>query len=152
MPATPLDRRLLLLTGTSLLLAGCAPRAAAAEMTVYRDPSCGCCGDWVAHMKAAGFDAKIVDSTDLASVRARLGVPEVLSSCHTAEVGGYAIEGHVPASDVRKLLAQRPKAAGLAVPGMKTGSPGMTVPSGEHEPYDVLLFGADTRSVFASYR
>lgn len=147
-----LDRRLLLLTGTSLLIAGCASRAQAAELTVYRDPGCGCCGAWVQHMSEAGFHAKVVDTTDLASVRARLGVPEILGSCHTAAVGGYAIEGHVPASDVKRLLAERPRnARGLAVPGMKLGSPGMKVPSGEHEAYEVILFGPGVRSAYATY-
>jgi len=100
--------------------AGTLPR-----ITVTRDPSCGCCGNWVTHVRAAGFPVTVIEAADLAPLKARLGVPGALSSCHTAEVGGYVVEGHVPAGAIRRLLAERPRATGLAVPGMPVGSPGM---------------------------
>lgn len=128
--------------------AGAAARTA---VRVFKSPSCGCCGDWVAHLKASGFDVTVEDVGN-AAARARLGIPASLGSCHTAEVGGYAIEGHVPAADIRRLLAERPKARGLAVPGMPMGAPGMEQ-GGRRDPYDVLLVLADgTTSRYASYR
>ena len=121
---------------------------------VWKSPSCGCCKDWVAHMEANGFATKVHDTGNTA-MRGRLGIPLALGSCHTARVAGYALEGHVPAADVKRLLAQRPQAVGLAVPGMPVGSPGMdgSVYGERRDPYDVLLVaqgGATT--VFASYR
>jgi hypothetical protein len=120
---------------------------------VWKDPNCGCCHDWIAHMEANGFSFTIHDTGNNA-VRTRLGLPQKLGSCHTALVGGYLIEGHVPASDVRTLLQQKPKALGLAVPGMPVGSPGMdgAVYGNRRDPYDVLLVARDggTR-VFKSY-
>lgn len=110
-------------------------------VTVHRDPNCSCCSKWAEHLRAAGFVVKIEETSDLEAVRARLGVPSALASCHTAEVNGYLIEGHVPAVAVRRLLTERPAAKGLAVPGMPAGSPGMEG-SGEAEPYTVVLFGA----------
>ena len=136
-----------------------APRLARAAtnptaVEVWKDPSCGCCKDWVAHMQDNGFAVTVHESGNNA-VRSRLGLPQKLGSCHTALVGGYLLEGHVPAGDVRKLLAQKPKALGLAVPGMPVGSPGMdgAVYAGRRDPYDVLLVARDggTR-VFSSYR
>ena len=94
---------------------------------VWKDPNCGCCKDWVTYLEANGFQVRVHDSGSNAA-RARLGIPEKLGSCHTAQVGGYAIEGHVPASDIHRLLKERPKAVGLAVPGMPVGSPGMDGP------------------------
>jgi hypothetical protein len=111
-------------------------------VTVTKDPSCGCCGGWVEHIEAAGFPVRVVDSAGLDSLKQRLGVPADLASCHTAEVKGYVVEGHVPAAAIRRLLAERPPATGLAVPGMPVGSPGMEVPGVAPEPYEVLLFGA----------
>lgn len=107
---------------------------------VWKDPNCGCCQDWVEHMQANGFTVTVHESGNTA-VRARLGLPQRLGSCHTALVGGYLLEGHVPAADVKKLLKERPKALGLAVPGMPVGSPGMDGPEykGRKDPYDVLL-------------
>ena len=120
---------------------------------VWKDPQCGCCQDWVKHMQANGFTVTVHDTGNNA-VRARLGLPQKLGSCHTALVGGYVLEGHVPASDVRTLLSQKPKALGLAVPGMPVGSPGMDGPEyGERrDPFDVLLVAHDggTR-VFSSH-
>ncbi|BCN38280.1 hypothetical protein ALDI51_15990 [Alicycliphilus denitrificans] len=126
---------------------------------VWKDPSCGCCQDWIDHMQANGFAVTTHESGN-AAVRARLGLPQRLGSCHTALVGGYLLEGHVPAADVRKLLKEKPKALGLAVPGMPVGSPGMDGPAynGRKDPYDVLLvtknlMNSDVSTrVFTSYR
>ncbi|WP_159917320.1 DUF411 domain-containing protein [Pantoea sp. 18069] len=109
-------------------------------MDVWKDPSCGCCKDWVALMEKAGFAVTVHDTGNNA-VRAKLGLPQRLGSCHTALVGGYLLEGHVPAADVHRLLKEKPKALGLAVPGMPVGSPGMDGPEygGRKDPYDVLL-------------
>jgi hypothetical protein len=122
------------------------------RMTVTRDPACGCCGGWIAHVKAAGFSVDEIQSGDVAPLKTKLGVPVELSSCHTAEIGGYAIEGHVPADAIKRLLAEKPQAKGLAVGGMPTGSPGMEVPGTPPETYDVVLFSADGQRVFARYR
>jgi len=120
---------------------------------VWKDPNCGCCGDWVNHMQASGFQVQVHD-TGNAPARKRLGVPEKMGSCHTALVAGYALEGHVPASEIHRLLKERPRAIGLAVPGMPVGSPGMDGPAynGRKDPYDVLLLLADDKSrVYQSY-
>lgn len=101
-----------------------APTAQPIPVELWKDPSCGCCHDWITHMQDNGFAVTAHDTGNTA-VRAKLGLPQELGSCHTALIGGYVIEGHVPASDVRKLLAQKPKALGLTVPGMVIGSPGM---------------------------
>tara|TARA_R110001592_G_scaffold81249_4_gene241276 strand:+ start:2480 stop:2938 length:459 start_codon:yes stop_codon:yes gene_type:complete len=122
--------------------------AAAAEITVYKSPYCGCCGAWVTHMKDHGHDVTTVEMEDLTAIKKMTGVPAPLQSCHTAVVGGYVIEGHVPASDVARLLAEKPKARGLAVPGMPVGSPGMEGPN--PEAYEVLVFQTDgTSAVYA---
>ena len=110
------------------------------KVDIYKDPTCGCCGKWVTHLKTEGFATTVTDVRDIAAVKAKYRVPDQLRSCHTALVGGFVIEGHVPASDVRRLLEERPKVVGLAVPGMPTGSPGMEGPNGR--PYDVLTFDA----------
>ena len=120
---------------------------------VWKDPTCGCCGDWVSHMEASGFQVQVHD-TGNAPVRKRLGVPEKMGSCHTALVGGYALEGHVPAREIQRLLKERPRAIGLAVPGMPVGSPGMdgAIYNGRKDPYDVILLLADDKSrVYQSY-
>ena len=123
------------------------------RMTVNRDPACGCCGGWIAHVKAAGFPVDEIESANLAPLKARLGVPVELSSCHTAEIGGYVIEGHVPADAIKRLLAERPQAKGLAVGGIPIGSSGMEVEGTPPETYDVVLFSADAQQrVFARYR
>ncbi len=108
-------------------------------MTVYRDPNCGCCTDWVSHVRKAGFTVTVRDTADMASVKASFGVPSALESCHTARVGAYAIEGHVPADLIQKLLREQPVARGLAVPGMPIGSPGMEQ-GAQKDAYDVILF------------
>ena len=123
--------------------------AAPAPMTVYKSPSCGCCAKWVAHAKAAGFAVTVKDTDDVEAVKREIGVPSALWSCHTALVGGYAIEGHVPADVMRRLLAEKPKGMGLAVPGMPVGSPGME--GSPKERYDVVLFErTGATKVFAS--
>jgi len=116
------------------------------SILVHKDPDCGCCAGWVQHLKAAGFAVTVEETTKLQVVRKRLRVPADLAACHTAEVDGYVLEGHVPAVAVRRLLEKRPAATGLAVPGMPVGSPGME--GGEPQPYDVVLFGASGRQTF----
>jgi hypothetical protein len=131
--------------------AGLAGAESPAPMTVWKSPWCGCCGGWIEHVRASGFAVEVKESEDLDSVKNQAAIPEELRSCHTAMVGGYVIEGHVPAADVERLLAGRPDARGLAVPGMPSGSPGME--NGTIEPYDVLLLNRDgTSEVFSSYR
>jgi hypothetical protein len=116
---------------------------------VHKDPDCGCCAGWVGHLNNAGFAVTVEQTTDLEPVRKRLGVPADLAACHTAEVDGYVLEGHVPAAAVRRLLEKRPTAIGLAVPGMPAGSPGME--SGVPQRYDVVLFGANGRQPFMRF-
>jgi len=126
-----------------------AAMAAPVTMTVYKSPTCGCCHQWVERAKGAGFTVVVKDTPDVTPTKRTLGVPESLWSCHTAVVGGYAIEGHVPLDLVSKLLREKPRAAGLAVPGMPAGSPGMEV-GGMKDPYDVVLFQSDGKtSVYA---
>lgn len=115
------------------------PSSALPAMTVYKTPSCGCCVDWVDHLRSEGFEVRVHDVADTMPIAMRLGVPIDLRSCHTAEIDGYAIEGHVPAREIRRLLAERPDVAGLAVPGMPLGSPGMEIDD-RREAYDVILF------------
>lgn len=118
-------------------VAGPATAGALPVVLVHKTPTCGCCGAWVEHMRAAGFPVQVEERTDLEPVRQRLGVPYGKGSCHTAQVGGYFVEGHVPAEDVKRLLAERPRARGLVVPGMPLGSPGMETPDGRVQPYTV---------------
>ncbi len=123
---------------------------AARSMTVYKDPGCGCCSDWIEHVKKAGFSVAVRDSRDMDSVKASLGVPTALASCHTARIGSYVIEGHVPADLIVRLLKEQPAARGLAVPGMPVGSPGMEIGS-RKDPYNVLLFDkAGKTRIYAS--
>jgi hypothetical protein len=119
---------------------------------VFKTPTCGCCSKWVDHMRAAGFTVRTTDLNDVSEVKARHGVPPQLESCHTATVGGYVVEGHMPASDVRRLLKERPKVVGIAVPGMPAGSPGMEVPGGRVQPYSVVSFDkAGKIQIFATH-
>lgn len=121
------------------------------EMTVYHDPQCGCCGKWVEHMQSNGFEVEQIPTNDMNGVKHELGVPHALPSCHTAVIGDYVIEGHVPAEDVLRLLAEQPNARGLSVPGMPMGSPGMEVGQ-RRMAYDVVLFKADGETeVFNHY-
>ena len=124
--------------------------AAAQTLEVYKSPYCGCCGAWVDHMREAGFAVSVIEQEDLSPVKARLGVPAALQSCHTAVIEGYVIEGHVPAADVARLLAARPMATGLAVPGMPIGSPGMER-GARRDPYDVIRFWPTGRAVFSRH-
>src|SRR5919199_3548656 len=117
------------------------PTLESSRMTVYKSPTCGCCKGWVAHVKAElpNFDIRTVEMDDLSEVKTRLGVPSSLRSCHTAVVGPHVFEGHVPADLVKRFLAERPKALGLAVPGMPAGSPGMEI-GRRHDRYEVIQF------------
>ena len=116
------------------------------RMAVHKTPSCGCCSVWIEHMKDAGFEVDVHDMVDMGPVKERLGVPAELTSCHTAEVDGYVVEGHVPATAIRRLLAERPSGTGLAVPGRPAGSPGMDLSGVDPEAYEVLLFGPTTQT------
>ena len=119
------------------------------EVVMYKDPNCGCCGKWAEHMRSAGFAVKEVASARMELVKQEAGVPEALGSCHTAKVGGYVVEGHVPAADVRRMLAEKPAIRGLSAPGMPLGSPGMEGPY-PAERYDVVSFDAQGRSTVFS--
>jgi hypothetical protein len=128
------------------------PAAAEAlpEVHVYKTPTCGCCGKWVAHLRESGFSVKTTDLRNLDAVKQSNGVPRQLSSCHTAIVGGYVVEGHVPASDVKRMLAEKPAISGLAVPRMPIGSPGMEGPNPER--YRVIAFDSNANtSTFATH-
>jgi len=124
--------------------------AATASISVFKDPTCSCCGKWAEHLRTNGFDVSIQEVKDLGEYRKKYGVPESLASCHTAIVQGYTVEGHVPAREIQRLLKERPKAKGLAVPGMPVGSPGME--STRTQAYSVMLFDSIGRStVYQSY-
>jgi hypothetical protein len=146
-----LRRRLLASAALLPIASYAAPAKVLVE--VWKDPNCGCCKDWVKHLESAGFAVKVNDTGNEA-MRAKLGIPPKLGSCHTALVGGYAVEGHVPAKDVQRLLKEKPQAVGLSVPGMPVGSPGMDggLYGNRKDPYDVLLVlkTGETR-VFSSY-
>lgn len=120
-----------------------AQRGGRTGMVMHRSPGCGCCLGWVSHARRAGFTVEVRDNPDMAAVKRRLGVPARLASCHTIEVGGYVVEGHVPLADVQRLLRERPAGVrGIAVPGMPMGSPGMEVPGGERQAFETLAFDA----------
>lgn len=132
---------------------GRATTASLPPLTVYKSATCGCCRAWVDHMRGAGFTVRTVDTEDLGRVKGELGVPGALQSCHTAVVGAYLVEGHVPAADVKQLLAQKPAVRGLAVPGMPIGSPGMEQGDPrDYDRYEVMAFTTQGRtSVFARH-
>ena len=160
----------LLMAMLASVVASCGGESAAVEVTtvagadarppaamepplleVHKSPTCGCCSAWVEHMKGAGFPVKVVETDDLGAIKSEVGVPYGLGSCHTARVGGYFIEGHVPAEDVKRLLFEKPAARGLTVPGMPIGSPGMEQ-GDRREPYDVLLVAKDgSTTVYAHH-
>nr|WP_235568655.1 DUF411 domain-containing protein [Lysobacter sp. Root983] len=122
------------------------------KMVVHKSPTCGCCSLWVDHVRAAGFEVEVRDREDLSAIKERLGVPYAKGSCHTAEVGGYFVEGHVPAVDIQRLLQERPQARGLTVPGMPAGSPGMEMPDGSKQAYAVELVADDgTTTAYARH-
>lgn len=124
--------------------------AAGPVVEVYKSAYCGCCTGWVDHLKANGFDVKVKNVESPSDYREKFGIPQELGSCHTAKVQGYAIEGHVPAADIKRLLAEKPKAVGLAVPSMPMGSPGMEGP--RKDPYDVFLVQTkEQKSVYRHY-
>ncbi len=139
-----------LLLAAMVLAGGVSAKAADGVMTVYKSPWCGCCTAWIKHMQDNGFSVAVREQEDLSGVKSLYGVPEPLHSCHTAEIDGYVIEGHVPAEDVLRLLSERPDARGLAVPGMPIGSPGMEQ-GDEKEPYPVVLFGDEGMFVYARH-
>jgi hypothetical protein len=145
------------LVGACLLVATRQPAAATPELRidVWKSPTCGCCVDWIKHLEANGFTVNATNVPDSRHVRARFGMPAKYASCHTGLTGGYVVEGHVPAREIKRLLREKPKALGVSVPGMPVGSPGMDGPSygGMRDPYEVLLVLADGNArVFASYQ
>lgn len=145
-----IKQRILRATLAAALSVPVLAMAAAPVIEVFKSESCGCCAAWVEHLKANGFTTRVKNVENPSDYRARAGIPEEFGSCHTGMVQGYAIEGHVPAGDIKRLLAQKPKAKGLAVPGMPLGSPGMEGP--RKDPYDVLLVQPDGKTrVFKHY-
>jgi hypothetical protein len=145
-----MNRSLVALLMLALLGAGSAAASAAEVVDVYKSPNCGCCGKWIDHMKDAGFEVRTHNVMDVPLARKTLGMPERFGSCHTAKVGGYVVEGHVPAADVQRLLKEKPKAVGIAVPSMPPGSPGME--SAKPVPYNTLLVQAGGEAtVFAKH-
>lgn len=156
-PLAATRRQVLLALGV-LPLAGlaraAAPAATLPAVEVWKEPTCGCCKDWIAHMEASGFNV-FVNVGGTQAAKQRLGVPQIMSSCHTARVGGYAIEGHVPAREIKRLLREQPDAIGLAAPGMPIGSPGMDTPAynGKKNPFDVMLLARNgSASVYQHYQ
>jgi hypothetical protein len=147
-----ISRRDLLAMAPMLALAAVPARAQATKIQVYKDASCGCCAVWVTHLEKNGFTATVTNAPDMNAVKDGYGVPGPLRSCHTGVVNGYAIEGHVPAADIQRLLKEKPAVVGLAVPGMPIGSPGMEVPGMRPQPFDVIAFEkGGARRVFASH-
>ncbi len=173
-PTRGLSRRRMLAGGAALALIGTAtaPRCVQAappasstasppatsstrpQIQVWKGPACGCCQDWIRHVEAQGFQVVAIHDSGNTEARKRLGIDLRYGSCHTASVGGYALEGHVPAREIQRLLRERPKAVGLAVPAMPLGSPGMDGPEyGRKDPYDVLLLAQDgSARVYQGYR
>lgn len=150
--AINLSRRAMLAyvaVGGAMIGAGRAWADTRPAITVWKDPNCGCCGGWVEHLRRNGFLATVIETSDVQSIKAERGVPSELASCHTAEIAGYTIEGHVPAQAIARLLAEKPAGRGLAVPGMPIGSPGME--GGRPETYDVMLFGSGAPVRFARF-
>lgn len=149
-----MKRRYVVASGVGLTAVLALPFLAvvhATEIHVFKSRSCSCCGAWVRHLRSADFGVEVTDVDNVAAERKRLGMPEQFGSCHTAMVDGYVLEGHVPAAEVRRLLASGTKAIGLAVPGMPVGSPGMEA-GARKDPYDVLLIDQSGQaSVYASY-
>ena len=155
-----MQRRSLLLTAPALLAAATLPAWAAQPsaqalpvLQVWKDPNCGCCKDWISYLQRDGFQVQVFETGNTA-MRQRLGLPQKYASCHTALIAGYVVEGHVNAREIRRLLAEKPKAIGLSVPGMPIGSPGMDGPEygGRKDPYDVVLVLPDgSGRVYQSY-
>ena len=156
MPASFTRRRVLSALGAvaaigagGALIIDSTPTMAEA-VVVYKDPSCECCGRWASHLRRSGFTVAVNNVEDMDPIKRKAGIPEAMESCHTAYVGGYSVEGHVPAADIKRLLSERPAIKGLAVPGMPSSAPGMDSP--ENEPYVVFAFDSKgAASVFASH-
>ncbi len=148
-PCITRRRAVFALASAGLFLRSWPAGAADKALVVHKNPSCGCCSAWADHLRANGFTVSVIESSDMDAVKIAAGVPKDLASCHTARIGDYVIEGHVPAHALDRLLAERPVATGLAVPGMPSGSPGM---NGAPEAFDVIAFTGDTRKVFGGYR
>jgi len=145
-------RRLIQAMLSALLVAALNATAALPTIEVYKSAMCGCCSKWIEHLRANGFTVNAHDVSDPSDYRQKLGMPQELGSCHSAKVGGYALEGHVPASEIKRLLAEHPKAKGLAVPAMSVGSPGMEMEGARGDAYDVLLVNADgSNAVYRHY-
>ena len=144
-----LTRRAVIQSAAAAALIPLDAWAAWPAVVVHKDPNCGCCSGWVAHLELNGFRVQVLETAELNRVKTRLGVPFDLAACHTAEVENYVIEGHVPAAALKRFLTERPKALGLSVPGMPNGSPGM---AGEYEEYEVTLFGPNERRVYARFK
>ncbi|TRZ97616.1 MAG: DUF411 domain-containing protein [Rhodocyclaceae bacterium] len=133
-----------------LMSAGTAWAQASTKVEIFKSPLCGCCGQWAEHLRQNGFQVQTHNVDDVPAARKKLGMPDRLSSCHTAKIGGYVIEGHVPAADIQRLLKEKPKALGLALPSMVPGSPGME--GGQPVPYETLLVQVDgSTRVFAKH-
>ena len=146
--------RRLLLRGLALLPVAGYASSEKLQITMWRGPKCGCCKDWAAYFEKNGFVVKVVESGNT-EMRQKLGMPVQFGSCHTAQINGYVIEGHVPAREIKRLLAEKPKVLGLTVPAMPLGSPGMDGPEykGKKDPYDVLVFSLNgASSVYQAYR
>lgn len=136
---------------TSAAVSAASREAGSREIVVYKTATCGCCGSWVEYMKQHGFTVRTEDVTDLTAIKVENGVPPGLQSCHTALIDGYLVEGHVPVEAIQRMLEERPAIAGIAVPGMPTGSPGMDVPGQAADPYDIIAFDrAGNTSVYES--
>jgi hypothetical protein len=144
--ASALVAALVLTTGST------SAQRPAPTVQVYKSPTCGCCANWVKHLQQHGFKTQVTEMDNVADIKAQRGIPARAQSCHTAIVDGYVIEGHVPATDVQRLLKERPAVVGLAVPGMPIGSPGMEVPNVKPQAYDVVTFDKQGQlKVFASH-
>lgn len=142
-------KRAYVLLAATLGLVACA-QANAATIAVVKDPACGCCTQWIEYLRRSGFVVTVTDTPEQPQISARMGVPEDLRGCHSATIDGYVVEGHVPAEDIRRLLAERPAATGIAVPGMPMGSPGMEQ-GGMKDAYVTVLFGDKGQSLFARH-
>jgi hypothetical protein len=144
-----LTRRLVLFAGAGFLQSARAFAAEQPVIDVHQDPSCSCCLGWIQHLQKAGFQTNVFETRDVDAVKKRLGVPDDLAACHTAEIGGYIVEGHVSAAALKRFLSEKPKMRGLAVPGMPIGFPGME--GSTPEPYDVVMFGPNGQQVYMQF-
>ena len=137
-----ITRRKLLLSASVMPFLSHAASAESPDLvTMYKDPSCGCCGSWLDHVASAGFKTKTIEHADVTQIKEKYGVPSNLWSCHTATIGDYVIEGHVPVAAIKKMMAEKLPIKGLAAPGMPAGSPGMESPGSEPESYEIIAFG-----------